>query len=153
MTIELMRAEKGQQACLPRCQDSTIKLPWMNGASHFQNAPVTNTNTDPAQDPGHHSHSVFREQIKEWLLPQRLISCDYIGESRCQKVSKYLDHINSFTPATHDREVSSQLATCQWTSASSSEMECGKRRWTEAMGYENQGLEWSWGFTEAEETQ
>jgi hypothetical protein len=57
------------------------------------------------------------------------------------KVCKYLDHINSFTPATHDREVSSQLAIRQGATASSQEMECGNQGWTGALGYENQGLE------------
>lgn len=69
------------------------------------------------------------------------------------RVCKYLDRINSFTPATHDREVSSQLAICQWAAASSQEMECGKQGWTEAMGCENRGLERSWSTAEAEETQ
>lgn len=69
------------------------------------------------------------------------------------KVSKDLDHINSFTSATRDHEVSSPLAICQWALASSSEMECGKQHWTEATGCENQGLERSWGFAEVEETQ
>lgn len=69
------------------------------------------------------------------------------------EVSKYLDHINSFTSVTHDHEVSPPLAICQWALASSSETECGKQRWTEAMGCENRGLERSWGSAEAEETQ
>lgn len=77
---------------------STIKVTPMNGALHFQNAPVTNTNVGLTHCPDHLSHSVFIEQIKEWLLPAKDNKLWLYWLDSMPNTCESLKHINSFAP-------------------------------------------------------
>lgn len=106
--VNVTREEpKSLPAKVPKA--STTQVTPMNGALHFQNAPVTSTNVGLAQCTGHHSHSMFIEQIKEWLLPGKDNRLWLYWLDSMPKMCKYLGHINSFAPTVYDCEVGSQI--------------------------------------------